>query len=677
MRKWLLFFLGFMVLVIAWLTQLNTMELQVTPDGKNIVTKIQETKETTLNDFLDLYKKGAFQKIKVIDGRNLEWYQQVSQSVSEYSQFLKKPLIEQNYRIMTANKPIDSSLTELWISLTGGTTVDIIFNESSFIGSFFAEQILPLLFFVLLLFLVMRYFGPKNGGMPFSISAGKLKTKSEMKTRFSDIAGMAEVKQELSEIVDYLKHPEKYQKVWARPPKGVLLFGQPGSGKTLLARAVAGEASVPFFSASGSEFMEMLVGMGAAKVRELFTKAKQAAPSIIFIDEIDAIGKKRWNWYTGWHQEQEQTLNQILTEMDGFDTDTKIIVIAATNRPDTLDPALLRTGRFDRKVMVSRPTLHERIEIIDYYLKGKKVADTVDLNSLARRTSGFVGADIETLVNEASLRIAKDHREIIEGHDFEYALEKIVMGPEKKIKSLQDAEKKIVTYHELGHAVTAFNLPHADPVEKISIVSRGMALGVTWMLPQEDKYLISKAKFLDELVTLLGWRAAEEVFFGKDHITTWASNDFERATKIATDMITKYGMDEELGLASYSDNQDWFNKPFSEKTAEQIDKKVKELLTDAYKKSKSILQKNKSLVETMASILIEKEYLTKSEFENLMKKPTEASKMLKTVQAEKKIVIVEADAVHMAKKKKTSAQFTTKKIQKSQDKKKTTSKKKK
>ncbi len=629
------------------------MELQVTPDGKNIVTKIEETKETTLNDFLDLYQKGAFQKIKLIDNTHFEWYQQISQSVSQYSQFLKKPLIEQKYRITTANKPADSSLAELGISLTGSTTIEILFNESSFIGSFFTEQILPLLFFVLLLFLVMRYFGPKNGGMPFSISAGKLKTKSEMKTRFSDIAGMEEVKQELSEIVDYLKNPQKYQKVWARPPKWVLLFGQPGSGKTLLARAVAGEANVPFFSASWSEFMEMLVGMWAAKVRELFTKAKQASPSIIFIDEIDAIGKKRGSWYTGWHQEQEQTLNQILTEMDGFDTDTKIIVIAATNRPDTLDPALLRTGRFDRKVMVNRPTLHERIEIIDYYLKDKKVSDTVDLNSLARRTSGFVGADIETLVNEASLRIAKDHRQIIEGHDFEYALEKIVMWPEKKIKSLQDIEKKIVTYHELGHAVTAFNLEHADPVEKISIVSRWMALGVTWMLPQEDKFLISKAKFLDELVTLLGWRAAEEVFFGKEHITTWASNDFERATKIATDMITKYGMDDELWLASYTEGQDSFNKPFSEKTAEKIDTKVKELLADAYKKSKSILQKNKSLVETMASILIEKEYLTKSEFENLMKTPSEAIKMLKNVQDEKKIVIIEADAIHVTKEKKS------------------------
>lgn len=625
----------------------------MTPDGKNIVTKIEETKETTLNDFLDLYQKGAFQKIKLIDNTHFEWYQQISQSVSQYSQFLKKPLIEQKYRITTANKPADSSLAELGISLTGSTTIEILFNESSFIGSFFTEQILPLLFFVLLLFLVMRYFGPKNGGMPFSISAGKLKTKSEMKTRFSDIAGMEEVKQELSEIVDYLKNPQKYQKVWARPPKWVLLFGQPGSGKTLLARAVAGEANVPFFSASWSEFMEMLVGMWAAKVRELFTKAKQASPSIIFIDEIDAIGKKRGSWYTGWHQEQEQTLNQILTEMDGFDTDTKIIVIAATNRPDTLDPALLRTGRFDRKVMVNRPTLHERIEIIDYYLKDKKVSDTVDLNSLARRTSGFVGADIETLVNEASLRIAKDHRQIIEGHDFEYALEKIVMWPEKKIKSLQDIEKKIVTYHELGHAVTAFNLEHADPVEKISIVSRWMALGVTWMLPQEDKFLISKAKFLDELVTLLGWRAAEEVFFGKEHITTWASNDFERATKIATDMITKYGMDDELWLASYTEGQDSFNKPFSEKTAEKIDTKVKELLADAYKKSKSILQKNKSLVETMASILIEKEYLTKSEFENLMKTPSEAIKMLKNVQDEKKIVIIEADAIHVTKEKKS------------------------
>ena len=314
---------------------------------------------------------------------------------------------------------------------------------------------------------------------------------------------MDEAKDELIEIVDFLKNGKKYQDVGAKIPKGVLLYGPPGSGKTLLARAVAGEANVPFFSASGSEFMEMLVGMGAAKVRDLFKKAKSASPSIIFIDEIDTIGKKRGAGYTGGHQEQEQTLNQILTEMDGFDKETNVIVIAATNRPDTLDSALMRSGRFDRKIMVGRPTLEERTMILKLHASDKKLDKGVDLDVLARRTSGFVGADLANIINEAALRVAKENRKALTMDDFEYALEKVVMGPEKKIKSIREKEKQIVTYHELGHAVTAYFLPNADPVEKISIVSRGMALGVTWMMPEEDRYLYSKAKFIDEMVSLL------------------------------------------------------------------------------------------------------------------------------------------------------------------------------
>ncbi len=431
---------------------------------------------------------------------------------------------------------------------------------------------------------------------------------------------MDECKEELVEIVDFLKNPEKYKKAWARVPKWVLLYWPPGSGKTLLARAVAGEANVPFFSASGSEFMEMLVGMGAAKVRELFTKAKAASPAIIFIDEIDAIGKKRGAGVTGGHQEQEQTLNQILTEMDGFDKDTKIIVIAATNRPDTLDPALMRSGRFDRKVLIGRPTLEERVLITKYHLSNKQVDESVNVDSFARRTSGFVGADIENIINEAALKAAKDNRAKLTNNDLEYGLEKLVMGPEKKIKSLKEKEKHIVTYHELGHAITAYYLPEADPVEKISIVSRGMALGVTWMMPVEDSYLSSKAKFMDELVSLLGGRAAEEIFFGKEHITTGASNDFERVAKIAQDMVIKYGMDEEIGHMTYT-TKDWewqSYKPYSEKTAELIDSKIKYLVETAYQKSKAILMANKELMEKMAELLYEKEYLSKEEFENIM-----------------------------------------------------------
>ncbi len=472
--------------------------------------------------------------------------------------------------------------------------------------------------------LAFRFFGPKGGGMPFGTKAGILRTNTDVKTKFKDVAGMEEVKQELIEIVDFLKDSKKYQKVGARIPKGVLLYGSPGSGKTLLARAVAGEAGVPFFSASGSEFMEMLVGMGAAKVRELFKKAKVSSPSIIFIDEIDTIGKKRGSGFTGGHQEQEQTLNQILTEMDGFDTDTNVIVIAATNRPDILDSALLRPGRFDRKVYVSRPTLEERIDIIKIHAVGKQLADDVDLEQLARRTSGFVGADLENIVNEAALKVAKENRTKLTNNDFDYALEKIVMGPEKKIKSLKEKERNIVALHELGHAVTAYCLVNADPVEKISIVSRGMALGVTWMLPSEDRYLYSKSKFLDEMVTLLGGRAAEEVFFGKDEITTGASNDFEKVAKIAYNMILKYGMDEELGTVLYYDSEHtefYPFKPYSEKLAEKVDQKVKELVTDAYSKAVGLIKKYKDQITLMSGYLLEREYITKEEFNLLMEDP--------------------------------------------------------
>lgn len=470
---------------------------------------------------------------------------------------------------------------------------------------------------------------PKGGawGFPFSVKAGKLNNSKTMKTKFNDVAGMDEVKMELSEIVDYLKNPLKYQKVGARHPKGVLLYGQPWSGKTLLARAVAGESNVPFFSVSGSEFMEMLVGMWAAKVRELFGKAKAVGRAIIFIDEIDAIGKKRGVGYTWGHQEQEQTLNQILTEMDGFDNMTNIIVMAATNRPDTLDPALLRAGRFDRKVYVSEPTYDERILIFEYYLKGKKLDSSINIASLAKRTSGLVGADIENIVNEAALKEAKENRSILNQQDFEYALEKVIMWPEKKVKSMKEQEKKIIAFHELWHAITSHLLPHADPVEKISIVRRGHALGVTWIMPNEDMYLRSKAQFLDEVVSLLWGRAAEEIFFGADNITTGASNDFEKATEIITNIIVKYGMDKELWPVAYPDTSKSEYvpfKPYSEKTAQLIDEKVKSYIADCYIQSKRIIVKHSSLIEKLAGVLLEKEYLTREEFEAMINKTNRA-----------------------------------------------------
>ena len=626
----------FFLLGVYLLLNINYQNLNIWWTNVNI-EKIKEAKQIDLNSFLEMYKNHKFEKIEVINDSILKWYEIIWETTwyVQGSMFLKtQPSLRKiiYYKIYETQKPVSTSLKDLGISLTWDTQIIVIYKKESDFKKIIFEQIIPtILFFFLFLFFIKLMMWWK-WVLPFGVSAWKLKTSQEVKTTFKDVAWMEEAKQELKEIIDYLKNPEKYKRVWAKIPKGVLLYWPPGSWKTLLARAVAGEAGVPFFAASWSEFMEMLVWMWAAKVRELFSKAKAAAPSIIFIDEIDTIWKKRWLWY-GWsHQEQEQTLNQILTEMDWFDKDTNVIVIAATNRPDILDPALLRPWRFDRKVYVWRPTLEERKQILQLHLKDKKIAEDVDIDVLARRTSGFVWADLANLVNEAALKAARENRDVITMDDLEYALEKIVMWPEKKIKSIKEDERKKIAYHELWHAVTAYVLPNTDPVEKISIVSRWMALWVTWIMPQEDRYLYSKAKFLDELVTLLGWRAAEEVFFGKDEITTWAANDFEKATKIATDMIVKYGMDEQLWPVMYFDEekQMWLPfKPYSEKTSELIDEKVKTLLKNAYEKAKSILKSYEDTIHKLAKVLLEKEYLTKEEFDSIMKDPSKADEILK------------------------------------------------
>lgn len=638
MKKWLMFLLIFTVIIMASLYQIQNMNLETSDSWEKIITKIENEEDVDLNTFIDKYNKWDFEKVDLKDNIKLQWYEYLWEGPDTTSMLLRETIKQKNYKRFNTNKPADTSLTELGFSLTWAIPINVDITEKSVLGTLFLEQLLPLLFFVWIIILLFKFLGPKWGGFPFGAQAWKLANKAEVKTTFNDVAGMEEVKEELKEIVDYLKDPKKYIKAWARIPKWLLLYWPPWSWKTLVARAVAWEASVPFFSASGSEFMEMLVWMWAAKVRELFKKAKATSPSIIFIDEIDTIGKKRWAWYTGWHQEQEQTLNQILTEMDWFDRDTKVIVIAATNRPDILDPALLRPGRFDRKTYVWRPTLEERLQIIKIHCANKKLEKDVDLSLIARRTSGFVWADLANIANEAALRAARYNRYILKNEDFEYALEKIIMGPEKKIKSIKEKERQTIAFHELGHAVSAYTLPNADPVEKISIVSRWMALWVTWIMPQEDRYLNSKAKFLDEIVTLLGGRAAEQIFFGKDEITTWASNDFEKASKIATDMIMKYWMDEELWPVMYYDEEkaSWMPfKPFSEKTAEIIDKKIKNLIKGSYTKALKIIEKNKAKIKKLALILLEKEFLTKEEFEESMKDSKKMDKILKQAQITK------------------------------------------
>ena len=597
----------FLAVVIIWISAIQWYMLNEAQSEE----KINNEMEWSLSAFMEYYNSWSFYKIEVINDKDLVWYILLSETEKQ-----------KEYDVFKSEKPENTSLSDIWIEVLWNSRIVVKTEDESILKSL-AKEILPLFLFLILIAIAFRFMMPKGSGpMWINTKAGTDTTKTKITTKFSDVAWMEEVKEELTEIVDFLKNPEKYRKVWARPPKWVLLYGQPGSGKTLLARAVAWEANVPFFSASGSEFMEMLVGMWAAKVRNLFQKAKAAWTAIVFIDEIDAIGWKRGVWHTWGHQEQEQTLNQILTEMDWFDNKSHVIVIAATNRPDMLDPALLRAWRFDRKILVSAPTYEERKAIFDYYLKDKKIDDSVNLDSLIKRTSGLVWADIENIVNEASLKLAKKWNKIVLSQDeFEYAIEKVLMWPEKKVKSMQEKEKQTIAYHELGHAVTSHLLPEADKVEKITIVRRWQALWATWKTPEEDKYLYSKTKILQETISLLWWRASEEVFLWKDNITTGASNDFERATQMISDMVMKYWMDEDLWPIVYFDDSKWdysLYKPYSETTAKIIDDKIKYYIFDCYEKSKKIIKDNKSLIEKMSKILLDKEYLTRDEFKDLM-----------------------------------------------------------
>lgn len=602
--------------------------------------KVRLTEEVPLNEFLTMYNNDEFEKVVEKNETELQGFKPTWATWTQTIMSLREEIGYTVYDKFTTQKSYGDSFSDLWISLTWSTEVVVEMDTPpSFFGIPIGDLI-SYLFFAVLFFFAFKMFAGKWGGMwmPFNIKAWKLASNKTIKTRFKDVIGMEEVKGELEEVVDFLKNPEKYHKVGARTPKWVLLYGQPWGWKTLLARAVAWEASVPFFSTSWSEFIEMFVWVGPMKMRELFTKAKAAGRAIIFIDEIDTIWAKRWASMSWAHREQENILNQILTEMDGFEENDNVIVIAATNRPDILDPALMRSGRFDRKIRVGRPALEERELIFEYYLKEAKLSEKVNLNSLAKRTSWLVWADIENIVNEAALKIARDNRDTIIPQDFEYALEKVLMWPEKKIKSLSEKQRKTVAYHELWHAVTSFSLPNADPVEKISIVSRGMALWVTWTIPKEDQYLVSKAKFLDDMVMLLWWRAAEEVNFWKEEITTWASNDFERATQMAIDLHLKYGMDDELWTVHYldKDKDESYGhfRRYSDNTAELADKKIRKTLNIAYEHAKKIMAENQEIVDIMADILLEKEYLTKDEFMDCMKDTKYATELFEEAKRE-------------------------------------------
>jgi cell division protease FtsH len=480
---------------------------------------------------------------------------------------------------------------------------------------------LPALFVVGIIWFMLRQAqGSNNQALSFGKSRARMFTGDQPTVTFEDVAGVEEAKEELQEVVEFLKEPEKFISLGARIPKGVLLVGPPGTGKTLMAKAVSGEAGVPFFSISGSEFVEMFVGVGASRVRDLFDQAKRHSPCIVFVDEIDAVGRHRGAGLGGSHDEREQTLNQILVEMDGFDTDTNVIIIAATNRPDILDPALLRPGRFDRRVVLDRPDMRGREKILRVHVRGKPLSSDVDLPTLAKATPGFVGADIENMVNEAAILAARRNKKSIGHPEFEEAIERVIAGPERKSRLISAEEKEIIAHHEAGHAMVAHLLPKCDPVHKVSIIARGMAGGYTLALPESDRMLQSRAKFLDDLAFALGGRAAEEIVFGD--ITTGASNDLERVTQMARAMVTRYGMSEKLGPMVYGQKEELVflgreigeQRDYSDAVAEEIDDEVRRIVTEGYERAKRVLTDNRDKLDTIAATLIEVETLDAAQF---------------------------------------------------------------
>ena len=511
--------------------------------------------------------------------------------------------------------------------------------------SVWITTVLPIgisLFVIIFLFAMMTRQGGGGGNakmMNFGKSRAKLMTNDQNHVTFNDVAGLDEEKEELAEIVDFLKNPVKYTMLGARIPKGVILTGPPGTGKTLLAKAIAGEAGVPFFSISGSDFVEMFVGVGASRVRDLFEEAKKNAPCIVFIDEIDAVARRRGTGMGGGHDEREQTLNQMLVEMDGFGVNQGIIVMAATNRIDILDPAILRPGRFDRKVVVGRPDVAGRLAILNVHAAKKPLGDDVDLDSLSRTTAGFTGADLENLLNEAAINAAKHGRKFIKNEDVNYAFVKVGIGVEKRSKIISEKEKKITAYHESGHAILFHVLPDVGPVHSVSIIPTGMgAAGYTMPLPEKDEMFNTRGKMLQNIIVSLGGRVAEELVF--DDITTGASQDIRQATQTARDMVTKYGFSSKLGLINYdTDNDEVFigrdlahTRPYGENIAGQIDAEVKNIIDECYSRAKTIISENRDILDKSASLLLEKEKISREEFEALFEEENKENEVVQSVE---------------------------------------------
>jgi cell division protease FtsH len=519
------------------------------------------------------------------------------------------------------------------INILTSNNVDISVQPPSDEGFWFralSSLFLPILLLVGLFFLLRRaQGGAGNPAMNFGKSRARVQMEPQTQITFNDVAGIEQAKLELAEVVDFLKNADRFTAVGAKIPKGVLLVGPPGTGKTLLARAVAGEAGVPFFSISGSEFVEMFVGVGASRVRDLFEQAKQNAPCIVFIDEIDAVGRQRGAGLGGGNDEREQTLNQLLTEMDGFEGNTGIIVIAATNRPDVLDAALMRPGRFDRQVVVDRPDFNGRLEILGVHARGKSLSKDVDLERIARRTPGFTGADLSNLLNEAAILAARRNLTEVSMDEINDAIDRILAGPEKKDRVMSEKRKTLVAYHEAGHALVGALMPDYDPVQKISIIPRGQAGGLTWFAPSEDRMdsgLYSRSYLENQMAVALGGRLAEEIIFGEEEVTTGASNDLQQVTRVARQMVTRFGMSDRLGPVALGRQQgNMFlgrdiasERDFSEETAAAIDEEVRNLVDQAYRRAKQVLQENRSVLDRLAQMLVEKETVDAQELQDLL-----------------------------------------------------------